>query len=77
MEKYYVENMEEYPLLYILLGLEKFQDLSLYIGFGTWKNSEPSLLAKALGLEKIPRSLKARLERHATRSLFFGLANKS
>ena len=35
----YEENMKEYLLLYRLWDLEKFQDLLLYIGFGTWKNS--------------------------------------
>ena len=38
--KKYVENMKEYPLLYCLWDLEKFQDLPLYTGSETWKYSE-------------------------------------
>ena len=33
---------KDYPLLYRLWDLERFRDLPLYIGFGTWKNSDPS-----------------------------------
>ena len=51
--KKYVENMKEYedicekcegipPTIYILLDLEKFRDLPLYIVFGSLKNSELS-----------------------------------
>ena len=40
--KEYAENMKKYPLLYRLWNLEKFRDLPLYIGFGTWKYSELS-----------------------------------
>ena len=40
----------------------KNSELRPYLSSRTWKNSE--------------RSLEARLERHETRSLFFGLANE-
>ena len=46
----------------VYMDRRDFRDLPLYIGFGTWKNSEGSL--------------EARLERHETWSLFFGLANR-
>ena len=31
--------VKEYPLLYRISDLEEFRDFSLYVGFGTWKNS--------------------------------------
>ena len=50
--KEYEENIKEYdvkcgkyegiPLLCRPWDLEKFRDLPLYIGFGTWRNSELS-----------------------------------
>ena len=57
--KKYLENIKEYeihgkyekicgkyeriPLIHGLWDLEKFQDCHLYMGFETWKTSEPSL----------------------------------
>ena len=48
--------MKKSPLLYRLWDLEKFRDLPFFIGFGTWRNSEPSLPISALGLRNIPTS---------------------
>ena len=59
-----MENMKEYEeicgkyegifLLFRLWDLDKFRDLPLYIGFGTYTNSELFLPVQAVGLGNIP-----------------------